>query len=121
MAAEGQVFGSEWFAAGYFHDLKRFCFWAPVVNLIPDELLQTLIAHELGHAYYGSRGETEDEEPWVRQHVQDEWGFNEVALTNWLANDREAFQLEYQRLLQQPRRHNSTAAQWLASEKIATE
>jgi hypothetical protein len=69
-----------------------FYFWAPAVDLLPEDLLQTLIAHELAHAHYAATGQHEAagadpdddewEEIWVRECVQD-WRFDEGGLDDW--------------------------------------
>jgi hypothetical protein len=81
----------------------RFC--AAAVNLMPDEVLSALVAHELGHAYLHAAGMaatvvdaadwddtkvkawvTENEEIQVREQM-DDWGFHDEDITEWLDQD----------------------------------
>ena len=62
-------------------------FWAPVVHILPDDLLAVLIAHEIGHAY---RSATDlqcyplDKDEAETRIMVSEWGFTEAKLSFWL-------------------------------------
>ncbi|MFQ5464240.1 MAG: hypothetical protein ACE5E5_16640 [Phycisphaerae bacterium] len=84
-------------------DLARCCknghhfrFWAPAVDAMPDHLVQTLIAHELAHAYRASDGtfvmdpqnlptadEDRNDEFETMRLVCYEWGFDDTELDDW--------------------------------------
>lgn len=84
-------------------DIARCCrnghllrFWAPAVDAMPDHLVQTLIAHELAHAYRASVGifvmdpenlptasEGEKDELEAMRLLCDEWGFDDTELDDW--------------------------------------
>ena len=74
----------------------HFRFWAPAVDAMPDHLVQTLIAHELAHAYRASVGifvmdpdnpatahEDRTDELDTRRLLCDEWGFDDTELDDW--------------------------------------
>ena len=73
---------------------RKFMFWAVGVDAMPDDMVQTLIAHELGHAFRHAIGrdivdpanppteaEEREEEFQTRLLVGGVWGFDEEALT----------------------------------------
>jgi hypothetical protein len=77
-----------------------FRFLAPLVDAMPDDILATLIAHELAHAYRAAVGilvldpdnpltaeENGRDELETRQLVHGTWGFDEDALGSWLLWD----------------------------------
>jgi predicted SprT family Zn-dependent metalloprotease len=80
-------------------------FHAATVDALPEELLAGLIAHELGHAYFHARRGRHDPEydpadPFsevereVQLMVEDEWGFPEPALSEWLRAHPEVWAAE---------------------------
>ncbi len=86
----------------------KFMFWACGVDAMPDDIVQTLIAHELGHAYRCAIGEhiidpanlpTEsdriEEEMNTRLTVECLWGFDEEALSEWLTHNLDAVMRDY--------------------------
>lgn len=78
------------------HELR---FWGPLADLMPDEVVQSAIAHELGHAYRqalaavtersgdvapgGSSWATDAEETSVEKLVET-WGFDVDARNRWV-------------------------------------
>jgi len=75
-------------------------FLGPIVDAMPDDILPTLIAHELAHAYRAAVGilvldpenpltadENRRDELETRQLVHGTWGFDEDALGSWLLWD----------------------------------
>lgn len=74
----------------------HFLFWAPAVDAMPEHLVQTLIAHELAHAYRASEGifvmdpenlptadEERNDELETMRLVFYEWGFDDTELDDW--------------------------------------
>ena len=82
-------------------------FWSPLIDLLPEELVEIVVAHELAHTYLAVVGNTyemtpddwkaysqggvayawDDEELDV-QEVMECWGFDEDALDRWIADNR---------------------------------
>lgn len=74
---------------------------------MPDDMLQVLIAHELGHAYRHAigniidpakpptEGEERDDEFQTRLLVGSVWGFDEEALTEWLSENCDSMMRDY--------------------------
>lgn len=86
----------------------RFVFWAPGVDAMPDNMVQVLIAHELGHAYRNAIGrdifdpanppteaEEREEEFQTRLTVEVVWGFDEEALSEWMSQNFDAVVRDY--------------------------
>ena len=78
----------------------KLMFWACSVDAMPDDMVQTLIAHELGHVYRKAisrhvvdpanpptEAERREEEFQTRLTVEVEWGFDEEALSEWLSEN----------------------------------
>ena len=75
-------------------------FLAFVLDAMPDDMVQVLIAHELGHVYRKAIGahildpanlpmesEREDEEFAAQVTVTGLWDFDEEALSEWLSQN----------------------------------
>ena len=86
----------------------KFMFWAVGVDAMPDDMVQTLIAHELGHAYRRAIGrdifdpvnppteaKEREEEFQTRLLVGGVWGFDEEALTEWLNENYDSMMRDY--------------------------
>lgn len=91
-------------AAYYGHYGRAIQFWKPAVEMMPDDVLSTLIAHELAHAYLHATGRApskqpgyvplpkedewlDDEEAMVRE-TMNEWDFEDSAIDEWLHEHR---------------------------------
>ena len=68
---------------------------AVAVDMLPDDLLPVLISHELVHVFMYAQDDYQrprypDErefEEWLTRDTNDMWGFDEEALTSWLASN----------------------------------
>lgn len=82
-------------ARGFCQPLGFYCgrtlsltFWAVAVDLMDENTLASLIAHELAHAYTDAAGiakVAEEEEEQVRQ-VMRSWGFQDSLIDGWVEN-----------------------------------
>lgn len=74
------------FCTGHGRELR---FYAPAVDKMPDEVVRTLIAHEIGHVFVLANGSASDmdeesEEIEVRFLNDDWWGFDEAGIDEWM-------------------------------------
>jgi hypothetical protein len=96
-------------------------FWSPAVEIMPDDVLSNLIAHELGHAYLKATGEADeinaesidgkgtvlflgDKVNWeeIRVYeVMEDWGFDDDVISAWCAIHRPRL-LEIEAELKEP-------------------
>jgi len=96
-------------AVGYCtYNGHKLMFLAFVVEAMPDDMVQVLIAHELGHVYRKAIGadivdpanlptetEREKEEFATQLTVAGVWGFDEEALTEWLNENCDSMMRDY--------------------------
>ena len=70
----------------------RLCFWAPAVDLLPDEQLATIIAHELAHVAVLARegSDAAQDEEYVNEVLTTGWGFPPLQLQDWAHEHAEA-------------------------------
>ncbi len=64
----------------------EFTFWLPLASIAPNSVLQTLVAHELAHAFlrvHGQESESENLEERAVRAVTLAWGFREEDLDVW--------------------------------------
>jgi hypothetical protein len=88
-SAVGQWTGQKW-----GRQRGVFSFWAHAVNILPDEHLRTLIAHELCHCFVDEvGGDTLDE--YMVRNVNDEFfGSDEYALSAWMNDNGELLDVQ---------------------------
>ena len=102
---DGQIDGFFGQPLGYYNGVMRLpsiTFWAVAVDLMDDDALACLLAHELAHAYNDAAGtakaEEEEEENQAKQ-VMRGWGLDDTLIDGWLENNREAAQALFSRKL----------------------
>lgn len=81
---------------GFYSRLTRsLAFWAAAVDLMGEDVLASLIAHELAHAFNHAAGTmtfVEDEEEEQVRQVMRGWGFNDSLIDGWVESNQYAAQ-----------------------------
>lgn len=97
-------------AHGFSEPLGFYCgrtfsltFWAVAVDLMDENTLDSLIAHELAHAYTDAAGiakVVEDEEEEQVGQVMRSWGFDDTVIDDWKQRNRESARDYFNRRLE---------------------
>ena len=90
------------------HEIR---FWSDAIRLFPDELVQTLVAHELTHVFLMASGQNDEnyqtntelenlfgEEANVYINLEN-WGFDDAEIDVWVESDNSDDAKEFRRLL----------------------